>query len=171
MNKLLTEYFAEHNVNSSAVYSPCKNYRYSLTRTHFQAKKSLLFILLNPSTATEIKNDPTIARCQKRAALLGYKGFIICNLFAYRTKSPKIMKNYHDPIGSENNSVIKKNLRLADKVICAWGNHGTHLNQAYEIVKILKDMKTQAYHLGLTKSAQPTHPLYIGYNQKLIKWV
>jgi len=80
------------------------------------------------------------------------------------------MKNYSDPIGPENNQIIRENLSTADKIICAWGNHGNHLNQAETIVKIIKAENTSAYHLGLTKNNQPTHPLYIEYNRKPIKW-
>ena len=170
INNQLTAHFVENNVYSEAIYSPCKNYRYSLSRTQLKAKKFILFILLNPSTATEFKNDPTIARCQKRSQLLGYEAFTICNLFAFRTKSPKIMKNFSEPIGPENNRIINEILNKASKVICAWGNHGTHLNQADRITKIIKNSGTRAYHLGLTKNNQPMHPLYIKYNKKLIKW-
>ena len=166
----VTARFVENAVISTAVYSPCKNYRYSLSRAHKTARKSLLFILLNPSTATEKKNDPTIARCEQRAKLLGYKSFIICNLFAYRTKSPLLMKNYHAPIGSENNQIIEESLGIANQVICAWGNHGTHLNQAETVMKIIETMGKSAYHLGLTKRDQPIHPLYVHYNQKPILW-
>ena len=170
MSKILTAEFLENKVRSVAMYSPCKSFRYSLSRIDVQARKILLFILLNPSTATELRNDPTIARCQKRAEMLGYKAFIICNLFAFRTKSPSIMKSCQDPIGPENNEIIRGQLKLADKVICAWGNHGTYLGQAEKILKIIKMEATPAYHLGLTKKNQPMHPLYLSYNKKLRKW-
>ena len=155
---------------STAIYSPCKKYRYALTRTKARAKIKVLFILLNPSTATELKNDPTIARCQKRSAMLNYGAFTICNLFAFRTKSPKLMKISLDPIGPENNRIIKQQIVEANKVVCAWGNHGDHLDQANNILKILKETGAQTYHLGLTKNNQPIHPLYIEYNRKLTKW-
>ena len=167
---LVEAHFVENGIRSTAIYSPCKSYRYLLTRTHVKAKKSLLFILLNPSTATEFKNDPTIARCQKRSEILDYKAFAICNLFAFRTKSPKIMKNCFDPIGPENNRIIKENVFSADKIICAWGNHGTHLNQAEAVVKIIKTKTTSIFHVGLTKKNQPTHPLYVEYSREPIKW-
>ena len=170
MNKQFSAYFVRNNIHSEAIYSPCKLYRYSLTRTQLKAEKLLMFILLNPSTATEVKNDPTITRCQKRSSLLGYKGFIICNLFAYRTKNPQTMKNFPEPIGPENNNIIKRNLILADKVVCAWGNHGSHLSRAEKVLEIIKASRTPAYNLGLTKNNQPIHPLYIKYDQKMINW-
>ena len=90
MYNQVESHFVDNDIYSTAIYSPCKSYRYLLTRTHVRAKKSLLFILLNPSTATEFKNDPTIARCQKRSEILDYKAFAICNLFAFRTCIPLI---------------------------------------------------------------------------------
>ena len=162
--------FEKDSVYSTAVYSPCKSYRYSLTRKHTKAKELLLFILLNPSTATEFKNDPTIARCEKRSQLMGYNAFIICNLFAFRTKSPQIMKSCPDPIGPENNRIIEESLSCVNKVICAWGNNGIHLDRANMVMSMIKSVGTPAYHLGLTKLKQPTHPLYIDYNKQPMKF-
>ena len=52
----------------------------------------ILFIGLNPSTADETKNDPTIRRCINFAKDWGYGGVMIANLFAFRSTSPEIMK-------------------------------------------------------------------------------
>ena len=170
MYNQIESHFVDNDIYSTAIYSPCKSYRYLLNRTTVNAKKSLLFILLNPSTATEFKNDPTIARCQKRSEVLNYKAFTICNLFAFRTKSPRVMKNYFDPVGPENDRLIGESILNADKIICAWGNHGTHLSQAEKVVKIIKAHNSSAFHLGLTKNNQPMHPLYIEYSRKPVKW-
>ena len=81
------------------------------------------------------------------------------------------MKNYPEPIGPENNQVIKESLKVANQVICGWGNHGAHLDQAEKVLKIIEAMGKRAYHLGLTKRNQPKHPLYMSYNQEPIKWL
>ena len=171
MQELLTANFSQDGIESSAVYSQCKKYRYSLTRTIPNSKVSLLFILLNPSTATEIANDPTVSRCQTRAKMLGYASFRICNLFAYRTKSPAIMKKYPDPIGPQNNHIINDSILWATKIICAWGSHGTHLNRSIEIRKMIDATGVTVNHLGLTKNNQPKHPLYLSYSQKPVRWI
>ncbi len=80
------------------------------------------------------------------------------------------MKNFSEPIGPENNRIIRENLTIANKVICAWGNHGDYLDQAKTILDIVRTVGTPAYHLGLTNNNQPMHPLYIGYSQKPIKF-
>ena len=170
MNDQLIKQYVKKDVRSTAVYSNCERYRYSLSRTHLKAKRSLLFILLNPSTATELINDPTVSRCQRRAELLGFEAFTICNLFAFRTKNPNTLKSYPKPVGPENITMIKENIILADQVLCAWGNNGTHLNQAQNILSIIKTFGVRAYHLGLTKNNQPRHLLYIDYKQRPEKW-
>ena len=48
---------------SSAIFSPCKKYRYVLWRVWDKSLGYVNFVCLNPSTADEIHNDPTIIRC------------------------------------------------------------------------------------------------------------
>ena len=55
---------------SEAIYSDCERYRYALTRTWDESGKRALFVMLNPSTATEVQNDPTVERCERRARTL-----------------------------------------------------------------------------------------------------
>ena len=65
---------------SIATYSDCENYRYTLTRTWGQQGKHALFIMLNPSKATEVQNDPTVERCERRARALGFAAFTVTNI-------------------------------------------------------------------------------------------
>ena len=58
---------------SGASFSPCRKYRYDLYR-RFAGHTPIPgiygyvnFIMLNPSTADEIRNDPTVERCERRA--------------------------------------------------------------------------------------------------------
>ena len=126
----MKELLAHHSNNgtySSAVFSKCYLYRYALTQSDEISNRLLLFLLLNPSTANHLHSDATLSRCRKRAFLLGFKSFRICNLFAFRTKNPGLMKKYSDPIGPYNDYIIQTSLNEAALVICAWGNHGVIL--------------------------------------------
>ena len=87
---------------SVAVYSDCERYRYTLTRTWDEGAGRVLFIMLNPSTATEVQNDPTVERCERRARTLGYGAFRVCNIFAYRATDPRDMRAQADPNGPGN---------------------------------------------------------------------
>ena len=73
-----------------------------------------MFIGLNPSTADEVDDDRTIKRCISYAKQWGYGGIIMANLFAYRTSSPNVMMDSHDPIGKENDAWLVKLAEVTD---------------------------------------------------------
>jgi hypothetical protein len=155
---------------SVAVYSDCEKYRYSLTRVWETAGKKALFIMLNPSTATEIQNDPTVERCERRARTLGFGAFCVTNIFAWRDTDPKKMRAATDPVGPENDTTILESCSWADSVICAWGTHGAHRDRGPYVERLLRDNVSQLFHLGLTKHGHPKHPLYIAYSQQPENW-
>ena len=130
----------------------------------------LLFILLNPSTATEKVYDPTLLRCKKRAIYSCVYQFRVCNLFAYRATKPKELQKVSDPIGPYNNEILKKSIKWSDKIICSWGRFGILKERNLEVIQLIKKYKTPSFHLGLTKNNQPKHLLYISYNKILTKW-
>tara|TARA_B100000214_G_scaffold360554_1_gene323069 strand:+ start:46 stop:567 length:522 start_codon:yes stop_codon:yes gene_type:complete len=171
MKELLEAHHSNNGTYSSAVFSKCYLYRYALTQSDEISNRLLLFLLLNPSTANHLHSDATLSRCRKRAFLLGFKSFRICNLFAFRTKNPGLMKKYSDPIGPYNDYIIQTSLNEAALVICAWGNHGSHLNRAETVKNFLIHSKKKSFHFGLTKNNQPKHPLYLRYSQRPIKWL
>ena len=154
---------------SEAVYSDCERYRYLLTRTWGQGPKAL-FVMLNPSTATEVQNDPTVERCQRRAVALGYGAFRVTNIFAFRATDPKVMRAEADPIGPANDAAILDSVSWADMVLCAWGNHGLYLDRGAAVTTLLRQTKAPLFHLGLTGQSQPRHPLYVGYDQQPQRW-
>ena len=69
---MITRTHVKGDAPSVAVYSQCELYRYTLTRTWDAHGQKVLFVMLNPSTATEIQNDPTVERCERRARALGF---------------------------------------------------------------------------------------------------
>ena len=56
---------------SWAIYSDCERYRYTLRREWGGGSGGVTFVMLNPSTATEVQNDPTVERCERRARAMG----------------------------------------------------------------------------------------------------
>ena len=167
---MITRSHQKGDAASVAVYAPCESYRYLLTRIWDAAGRKALFIMLNPSTATEVQNDPTVERCERRARALGFGGFRVVNIFAYRATDPRDMRAQVDPVGPENDAAIAQSLAWADQVICAWGSHGDHLGRGAAVAQLLRAAGGPLYHLGLTKSGQPKHPLYIGYHQQPELW-
>ncbi len=155
---------------SEAAYSPCLRYRYRLTRTWCRSGSRVLFVLLNPSTATERRNDPTVERCERRARKAGFGAYRICNLFAWRSSAPKMLRAVPDPVGPSNDAVIAESAGWADEVVCGWGNHGLFQDRAVEIEQLLRQRGAALHHFGLTLAGQPRHPLYVPYARQPQPW-
>lgn len=162
--------FQKGDAASVALYSDCEGYRYSLTRVWDPDGPRALFVMLNPSTATERQNDPTVERCERRARTLGFGAFRVCNIFAWRATDPRDMRAQNDPTGPGNDAAIADGCAWADKVVCAWGTHGAHLNRGAQVERLIRATGAPPHHLGLSKDGHPKHPLYIAYAQPLIAW-
>ena len=147
------------NCECDAVMSPCRKYRYALTRTWDKEKPTVMFIMLNPSTADEHTDDPTIRRCINYARSWGYGGILVCNLFALRATDPEAMKRHPDPIGDRNDDFIQLAVLSVDKIVIGWGAHGMHRSRQRHMVRMLKDYKLWCF--GTTKTGNPKHPLYL----------
>ncbi len=145
------------NVRTNAVLSDDREYRYQLTRTWDAKKPTLAFIMLNPSTADETEDDPTIRRCLGYAKDWGYGSLVVGNLFAYRTSEPSELHDHSNPVGPENDNHFREICENAEKVIAAWGTDGNLQNRGQEVVDML-DM--DLYALDTTKHGHPNHPLY-----------
>lgn len=171
---MITRTHVKGDAPSVAVYSDCEAYRYLLTRVWDDSLPRALFVMLNPSTATEVQNDPTVERCERRARALGFGAFRVTNIFAYRATDPRAMRAVADPVGPENDAAIRESLDWADgpadRIVCAWGTHGAHLDRGAAVARLLRDSGRELHHLGLTAAGAPKHPLYIGYAQPLQLW-
>ena len=151
---------------TGAFFSECRKYRYSLWRKWDARLGKMMFLMLNPSTADENANDPTVERCQRRAKEIGYGGLVVCNLFAYRATQPEDMKRQADPVGPLNDQTILHEAKFADMVVCGWGEHGSHLGRSDAVVSLLHGAGVTLHCLRTNRSGQPQHPLYVSYNQK-----
>lgn len=167
---MITRTHTKADAPSEAVYSDCERYRYMLTRVWDPNGKRALFIMLNPSTATEVQNDPTVERCERRARALGFGAFRVLNIFAWRDTDPRKMRKAADPVGPENDAAIVESCDWADQIICAWGTHGEHLARGPAVETLLRGTGKPLFHLGLSKAGHPKHPLYIGYAQQPERW-
>lgn len=168
---MITRTHTKGDAPSTAIYSDCERYRYSLTRVWDTKGKRVMFVMLNPSTATEVQNDPTVERCERRARTLGYGAFQVTNIFAWRDTDPRAMRAAAEPIGAANDAAILEGADWADTVIAAWGTHGAHLNRGAEVETLLRSRNHDLFHLGLSKGGHPKHPLYLPYTQQPERWV
>ena len=147
-------------MQTGAIFSNCRKYRYALWRIWDHEQEQVLFIGLNPSAADETHNDPTIRRCIDFAQRWGFGGMYITNLFAYRHKSPAVLKKVKRPIGKENDYYLQKYAAQCTKVVLIWGNDGAFRDRNLEVLELIKNPLC----LKINKSGQPAHPLYLKKN-------
>lgn len=162
-------------VERKTVLSDCRQYRYTLWRDWdmdlltgcADDAKDLdsyaMFIGLNPSTADETKDDPTIRKCIGFAKRWGFAGLMMTNLFAFRATEPRIMKRQQNPVGENNIHFLISCSSQAGIVIAAWGVNGTHRNQDLYVMGELAKIGVAVHRLRKTKAGHPEHPLYVPY--------
>lgn len=166
---MITRAHQKGDAISFAVYSDCEAYRYALTREWAPGRR-LLLVMLNPSTATETVNDPTVERCERRARAMRFGGFRVVNLFAFRATDPRALRTVADPIGPDNDATLHEGAAWADAILCGWGGHGALLGRDATVTAKLRAVERPLWHLGLTRQGQPKHPLYIAYDQQPVVW-
>jgi hypothetical protein len=157
-------------MKKSATFSRCRKYRYTLWRQWggLFASGYAMFIGLNPSTANETVDDPTVRRCIGYARDWGYAGLCMTNLFAFRATLPEDMKAAEDPVGPDNDSVLVDVAKhQADVVVAAWGVDGAHMDRDGKV----KAMIPRLHYLRLTKDGFPGHPLYLPKELNPVPWM
>jgi hypothetical protein len=156
--------------SSSATFSRCRRYRYTLWRQWHRVDsahcKYAMFIGLNPSTADEVRDDPTVRRCIGFAKAWGFDALCMTNLFAYRATDPQEMLAQADPVGPRNNRHLVDAAARAQIVVAAWGAHGIHRRRAARVTAMLPAL----HYLTLTKAGQPGHPLYLRSDLQPVPW-
>lgn len=166
-------------ITSQAKFSTCGSYRYTLTRTWNPDKPKLLFVMLNPSFATEALNDNTVMLCQNVAYAIGrlanlpenrrvaampkFGSFRVCNLYAWiATDTTGLRSSCERLIGPLNNDIIDRSCReWADHIVCAWGSSRLK-NKArrHHVQGIVRRSDKPVWRFNdAANSAQPCHPL------------
>lgn len=157
---------------SGADLSADGRYRYRLWRTLGPrsgfCRGTVLFVMLNPSTADALNDDHTIRKCMGFGRRFGFHRLEVVNLFAYRTTDPKGLLAAKDPVGSGNDWTIAGRCLVADSVIAAWGNtdfkNRMVSKRATEVRQLMREVAPKAMCLGWTKNGQPRHPLMLPYS-------
>jgi hypothetical protein len=159
---VIKRFSAEHEYREAA-FSACETYRYYLLIAWSAHGELCNFIGLNPSTATERVDDPTIRKCRDFASRWGYRGIIMTNLFAWRATDPRAMKRAASPIGLFNDEYLLASAKQCRKIIAAWGNDGLHTDRDAAVGLMLTAAGLYLYCLKLTGQNAPYHPLYVPY--------
>lgn len=160
------------NHESDAIHNADRTRRYALFRRWAPGPR-VLWVLLNPSTADESRNDPTLRKCIAYTQAWGFGGLVVVNAFSIKATSPKDMKASSSPgDDSESDSYI---LKYAEEIIseggiilCGMGAHASHRGRGLVVVDMLKHHPL--HYLILTKEGYPGHPLYLSGDLKPIRW-
>jgi len=161
-------------MKTGAEFSDDRVYRYKLTREWGGPGGNLVVIGLNPSTADETVDDPTIRRCISFAKREGCSGLIMLNLFAFRSTDPGYMKLVPHPVAHPDTvHENDKHIALAcagGKMVAAWGAHGGHRDRDQEVRRLIATRGRKLYVFGFTKAGHPRHPLYLRNDTPLVEW-
>ena len=162
----------QHNTliqQSEAHFSACEKYRYWLRRDWDLDRDAICFLMLNPSTADEVDNDPTIERCQRRAITMGYGSMIIVNLFPFRMTDSTQLNTIGDLLGdaSEADNYILRAVQETSITVCGWGKHPLAATRGQNVLLMLKNanLRHKVKCLQLNADKSPQHPLYIAYTK------
>lgn len=155
-----------------AHFSDCERYRYVLKIIWDETKPLCQFIGLNPSTADEMKDDPTIRRCKDFAKRWGCGGLLMTNVFALRETDPKKMMEHSSPNGGfQNYESILSAAAESSIIVAAWGQYGEYGQWGFHVTCLLENACHVVQCFKKTKNGQPYHPLYMKANQPLIPFL
>jgi hypothetical protein len=146
-------------------------YRYTLTRDWDEELPTMLFIMLNPSTADAVEDDPTIRRCIGFAKRENCGAIEVANLFAFRATNPVDMKAAADPVGPSNDDLLYVASAESEIIVCGWGVHGAFQGRDKKVVDIIRSAGKVPYSFGTTKDGHPRHPLYLKNEAKLEEYI
>ena len=155
-------------IESGAIFSPCRTYRYQLWRIWDASLPLLNIIGVNGSKADEHQSDHTVTRCMGFARAFGYGGLIMTNLFGYMATDPRVMRAQADPVGRENDMWLLDAARRAEIRVAAWGVHGQHRGRDRTVLRLLESYPLMC--LGLTRGGQPRHPLFTRKDAQLTRY-
>jgi hypothetical protein len=131
------------------------------------------WIMLNPSTADDVVDDPTIRKCVGFSKRWGFSGLVVTNLFTFRATDPKdLMKlakvDFARAVGLAD-SVLIEQAKNSDLVVAAWGNHGNLYGRADDVCdRVLTNHRL--YCIGLTSRGMPLHPVMAAYVNSPMKY-
>ena len=154
-------------MNNPCVFSPDPDriYRYLLIHDRedlfVAGRRRLLCVGLNPSAADEQQLDNTLTSARDFASRWGFNGFVMANLFAFRSPYPEDLHTIADPIGPDNDRHIRAAAGQCEMVLAAWGSYPLAATRAPRVEAILCAAGRPIHCLGLTKDGYPLHPLYI----------
>ena len=167
MSAFVTETAPLLTGEATATFSEDRVYRYRLTRTWGTSGTHATWIMLNPSTADALRDDPTITRCISFTKAWGLDGLVVVNLFALPATDPVELLGHRAPVGEANDQFIRDAVHPWSVVVAAWGAHKIAAARMRTVLGIVTARADAVGCLGVTKTGSPRHPLYVPGSQAL----
>ena len=148
-------------------------HRTILTRQWEGGEGLINWIMLNPSTADEQKDDPTIRKCRGFSKRWGFNRMVVTNLFSFRATHPRDLRevvrcDYARAVGINDGPLIEQ-AGKANMIVAAWGNNGYIAGRADDVMfRVLPDAKF--YCIGFTGTGFPTHPCMAPYTVSPLRY-
>lgn len=163
-------------MKSSAAISLDGLYRYDLARQWADSRSlTVLWIMLNPSTAGASADDPTIRRCIKFSDSWGAGALVVVNLYALRATDPKHLNDHPDPVGPGNTETIDYWLtyKKVGLVVAGWGGglNKVKVAEPTPVVSLAKSAGRALFCLGHNSDRSPKHPLYCKGDLQPTRWI
>jgi len=162
-------------MDAGAKFNEARTHRQRLWRMWDITKPWLYVVGMNPSTADETENDPTVERCHRRAQMLGYGGIVMLNMQdIIETDSRKLDKMPSEQRCTKENS-LELELAVDDAakghadILCAWGKPGQKYGPVAWFTTRAARANVTLYCLKRNGDGSPAHPLYQPYS-KQFEW-
>jgi len=161
---------------------PGRNEQWEFYDSGFRDFGTLAIIGLNPSTADETQNDPTVSRCISWARRLGFGRLLMLNMYAFRATYPRDLWRAEsglkiDIITTPNSAAALLQYCSqfnASRIIAAWGKgtprHALYANAHQGRAKILADAGWRLDCFRKNLDGSPAHPLYLPYSLTPKPW-
>lgn len=164
-----------------------RRYRWTLGRRWQPGQRTVLWIMLNPSTADGLTDDPTVRRVMQFSRRWCYDRLVVVNLYPIRTSDPREARRWADwPSRQDwyardalmlNQEIIVKEACAASDIVAAWGASAWCWDWSEVVIEEIQYLvPTPPIHcLGLTANGRPKHPLARGQhrvpdNQQPVLW-
>jgi hypothetical protein len=157
---LIENWLAGRIFRGGAIFSDDETRRFVLWRIWDDTQKVALCIGLNPSTANQSEDDPTIKRLSSTLIERGFGGFRMVNLFTHISSKPSALL---DPAVQANENadigIIFGQSLLCQEIIFCWGTFKEASGRAKRVVDFFVDAKC----FGKNHDGSPWHPMALMY--------
>ncbi|MEO6567289.1 MAG: DUF1643 domain-containing protein [Opitutaceae bacterium] len=155
---------------STCKNSECGRFRYTLEHVMEPdlPLRQVMWIGLHPSLIDDVSRDPTLRRIEAFSLRLGYTAFVVTNLFAMRTSRPLELVSAEDPIGPENDAVLRSMAKSSEAIVACWGSNGALRKREDRVTAMLRNVTSKPMQsLSRNGDGSPKHPLYVRWDTVL----